>query len=487
MVYVSSMRQFRNFCKKLSFTVFLLALFQLSAASADTATQILPTQILAGQNLPGNSVEGGYGVADTDMFGSQIAISGNDALVSSQFGVFAYQFTAGKWTTLGKLNVPIPHGASWFSLAMSNSTAIVGIASIDEVLVFNKQNDGWVQTQVIQPPVIQPNGTFGQNVLLSGTTFVVSDPNGTTYDQPYEKGQGAVFIYNLSGQTWIFNQQLHGDTGSVPPGISTIAPFSMFGRSLAISGDVMAVGSGQGQTCVNSSILLPSGSSLYCSGAVYIFKRQNGVWLTSQVLTGIPNQTFQGLGRSLAFSGTSLLVGAIQATSATESKGTVYVFNSLNGTFTLGQQFDSPTIRTEPCVNAPYFGSPIQIVGNTAIIGQTQICGGYQAFVFENTNNAWKQIAVLQQPAKNGWGYGTAIAFNGSQILVSSPWNSPVFTNSYIPGEIYGYSISSQSTNSTTTTTIKKQVATTINCYKGKLLKKVTAVKPVCPAGYVKK
>jgi len=37
------------------------------------------------------------------------------------------------------------------------------------------------------------------------------------------------------------------------------------------------------------------------------------------------------------------------------------------------------------------------------------------------------------------------------------------------------------------TATSKKPVTTTINCYKGKLLKKVTAVKPVCPAGYVKK
>ena len=45
----------------------------------------------------------------------------------------------------------------------------------------------------------------------------------------------------------------------------------------------------------------------------------------------------------------------------------------------------------------------------------------------------------------------------------------------------------SKVTSATTTTTIKKPVTTTINCYKGKLLKKVTAVKPVCPAGYKKK
>ena len=39
----------------------------------------------------------------------------------------------------------------------------------------------------------------------------------------------------------------------------------------------------------------------------------------------------------------------------------------------------------------------------------------------------------------------------------------------------------------TTTTTIKKTVSVTITCVKGKLVKKVTAVKPVCPAGYKKK
>ena len=39
----------------------------------------------------------------------------------------------------------------------------------------------------------------------------------------------------------------------------------------------------------------------------------------------------------------------------------------------------------------------------------------------------------------------------------------------------------------TTTTTLKKPVATTITCVKGKVTKRVTAIKPVCPAGYKKK
>jgi hypothetical protein len=39
----------------------------------------------------------------------------------------------------------------------------------------------------------------------------------------------------------------------------------------------------------------------------------------------------------------------------------------------------------------------------------------------------------------------------------------------------------------TTTTTAAKVTSKTITCVKGKLTKKVTALNPVCPAGYKKK
>ena len=42
-------------------------------------------------------------------------------------------------------------------------------------------------------------------------------------------------------------------------------------------------------------------------------------------------------------------------------------------------------------------------------------------------------------------------------------------------------------TTTTTTTTTMPPAKQTITCVKGKITKKVTAVKPVCPAGYVKK
>ena len=67
---------------------------------------------------------------------------------------------------------------------------------------------------------------------------------------------------------------------------------------------------------------------------------------------------------------------------------------------------------------------------------------------------------------------------NGNYASVSSSWVPITFSAK----------VSKPTSNApTTTTTTKKPVTTTINCYKGKLLKKVTAVKPVCPSGYKKK
>jgi hypothetical protein len=46
---------------------------------------------------------------------------------------------------------------------------------------------------------------------------------------------------------------------------------------------------------------------------------------------------------------------------------------------------------------------------------------------------------------------------------------------------------STTSTTTTTTTTTQPPVKSTITCVKGSSVKKVTAVRPICPAGYKKR
>ena len=86
---------------------------------------------------------------------------------------------------------------------------------------------------------------------------------------------------------------------------------------------------------------------------------------------------------------------------------------------------------------------------------------------------------------------GFGCSTNGSSVISTVVGSCTVTATNPSNGVYTAVSSASQVFQFTplaiTTTTIKKPVQTTINCYKGKLLKKVTAVKPVCPAGYVKK
>lgn len=89
---------------------------------------------------------------------------------------------------------------------------------------------------------------------------------------------------------------------------------------------------------------------------------------------------------------------------------------------------------------------------------------------------------------------GSNCTITGYQLSASQPTTCAVTATN--PGNGRYQSISAAPLNftfalpkvtPTTTTTIKKTVSVTITCVKGKLLKKLTAAKPVCPAGYKKK
>ena len=94
-------------------------------------------------------------------------------------------------------------------------------------------------------------------------------------------------------------------------------------------------------------------------------------------------------------------------------------------------------------------------------------------------------------PATLDFTVDTTIQNGSSKLYVVASGVSSTGTAVTITGGVSAQAVSTSTTTTTvpptTTTTMKKPVAITINCYKGKLLKKVTAVKPVCPAGYTKK
>jgi hypothetical protein len=120
---------------------------------------------------------------------------------------------------------------------------------------------------------------------------------------------------------------------------------------------------------------------------------------------------------------------------------------------------------------------------------------------FGNEIQGWMELKVKGNRARDWWGIDPAIAAGYAKVEVSyQDGTKKVATvsanydakNDWINLRAYGFTYSSPQlavsfkapAQATKTVLVKK---TTITCVKGKTTKKVTAVKPKCPAGYKKK
>ena len=136
--------------------------------------------------------------------------------------------------------------------------------------------------QRLEPVPVELGDGFGAAVALDGDTLVVGAPWRTT-----PTGE--------TGAAWVFERDALGTWNPVAEILPTSS--SRFGFSVAISGDVLAIGS--------------TGSP---AGGVEIHERIGGVWTLARTLDGMtsPMGPYWAFGRSLALEGGRLAIGAPQ-------------------------------------------------------------------------------------------------------------------------------------------------------------------------------
>ena len=430
-----------------------------------------------------------------DNFGISNAISGDNALVSSYGGVYAYEYQNSHWVETQTLDLPqsqlsgsewgkpdIPNFYGYLPLLISGSTALVSqqISTGRQVLVFQKVNGTWQRTQVIN----SADPCFGTNMSMEGSTLAISAFGGltcrgtTTVLGNLTPQFGAVYIYEPLNNVWTFKQQL---SITIP---GTIAAWSTeFGQAVSIDNQTMAVSSFQG---------------------VAMFAYKNSQWVEVQNIdnpapySGAAVNGNSSFGGTLALSGSNLFVSGNKNFGFTNVKYSIYNFKLVDGSWSMNQEIipSAPTGFSNPLVN---LGTSMAFDGVTAAFGSAGPnypntncpCTTNSPLVFfQMSAGKWVQTAFLLSDSIDPH-FGFNVAMSGSQLFVSgntsyfSPNGFDPPTMPQVPGVLHIYKVSTSVP--TTTTTTKKPVTTTINCYKGKLLKKVTAVKPVCPAGYKKK
>jgi hypothetical protein len=150
---------------------------------------------------------------------------------------------------------------------------------------------------------------FGTSVALSGDTLAVgaseeeSAATGVNGDQPNDSAlaSGAVYVFTRTGGVW--SQQAYVKA-------SNTGTNDDFGTSVALSGDILAVGAVVEASAVTGVNGDQANNSAPGSGAVYVFTRTGGVW-SQQAYVKASNTGFgDRFGGSVALSGDTLAVGA---------------------------------------------------------------------------------------------------------------------------------------------------------------------------------
>jgi hypothetical protein len=131
---------------------------------------------------------------------------------------------------------------------------------------------------------------FGTSLAISRSNIAVGAPSKNL-------ATGAAYVFVLSGSTWSQQADLTAADGIVNDD---------FGVSVAISGNTVVVGAFE----KNST-----------AGAAYVFVRSGSVWSQQAELTASDGAAGDFLGRSLAISRSTVLVGADGKNSATGACG----------------------------------------------------------------------------------------------------------------------------------------------------------------------
>ena len=375
-----------------------------------------------------------------------------------------------------------------FSIALSGDTLVVGApyeasaaTGIDgdqaddsapeagAVYVFVRDGDAWAQQAYIKADNAGAGDRFGWSIALDGDTLAVgayredssaSGVNGDGLDNG-SPNSGAVYVYTRTGGAW--SQQAYIKAPEVivpPPAIPGQPPHpqdfrsgNQFGWSVALAGDVLAVGATferSGATGVGgnqASVAAPN------AGAVYVYTRAGADWSAPPVYIKASNAGGgDQFGYSLALNGDTLAVGAPyedsdaigvggnQPNNRAVNSGAVYVF-ALDGAVWTQQAyvkasntaaFDSFGLSVALsgdtlAVGAPYTGSTVADVPgpdprpeNPADYDPSTSNSG-AVYVFTRSGAAWSQQAYLKaDTADAGDLFGYALSLSGDVLLVGA-------------------------------------------------------------------
>jgi hypothetical protein len=369
-----------------------------AATSPQVATAALkppPGTLLATLNDPGGLTG--------DSFGWSVAVGGNTAVVGApgtnnyQGAVYIYAKRTSGWVHTRTL--PNPLGANFYfgsSVAIDGANIVVGANSLlggapGAAYVYTKRQVGGWRTRptvTLPDPAATANDLFGSSVAIDGRTIVVGAPYySNDVNNPLK---GAAYVYTAGAK---------GRWHSTPAATLTDpadTAYDSFGGSVAVEGDVAAVGTANGD-------------------AAYLYLKGTLGWPTSPTTTETdpaptPNDCY---GCSVALDeDATLVVGAGLSNAA-------YIYPKTPG------GWSSPTTLGEPGGGGLDFGVSVAVAGGKLVVGDDFANANGMAYEFTRGLGGWPTAALSAsladqlQTGMDRFGFSVAV---DSRVTVVGAW-----------------------------------------------------------------
>ncbi len=352
-----------------------------------------------------------------DEFGVSVAVDGDTVVVGATTNggglgkAYVYgrnQNGAGAWGLAATLSDPAATNGTGFgrAVAVDGDTVVVGADTAGfgqgRAYVYGRNQGGagaWGLAATLVDPAASNGDLFGYSVDVDGDTVVV----------------GAYATLNYQGRAYVYSRNQNG-TGAwgLAATLSDPAATSgdQFGRSVAVYGDIVVVGSPSG------------GSSSGPPGTTYIYGRnQNGAgaWGLAATLSD-PGATGGDLfGQSVAVDGDTVVVGPW---GSSHQQGKAYVYSrKQDGAWALAATLSDPAASAG---SVDQFGISVAVNGDTVVVG-AQLTGNIhqgKAYVYSRNvggTGRWGLVAALNDPAASQNDvFGSAVAVDGGTVVVGA-------------------------------------------------------------------
>ncbi len=386
---------------------------------------------------------------DKRQLGAALASNGDwvAAAMPTRGEVLMYRWQGSDWALHSALNVGTPDFTNQVlitALALDGEWLAVGMGNryddsnrIGEVAVYRWQATEWVFSARLQPAGLQHLDAFGHAVGLAQDRLVVGAPG----DDDAAVDGGAVYVYSWDGLAWQFVHKTAGsDTGAgdafgsalamqgvdlvvgsplhndnaAQTGTAHVLAFdgavyqpvqklpapasaaqSRYGDSVAIAGDLIAVGASDGYNDLNVQ-----------TGSVHDWQRNAGTWsYQGKVFAGVDGAQF---GAAVDIRGQQLLV-AMPDSGAASSGAFVYQRNAGAWQFDSWLQQPGP-FAVSQAHDTLLLGTPLE---NDEFNDQGRV------HVFSGAPNNWQLLQSLdgREPVDFD-GFGSALSLFNDRMLV---------------------------------------------------------------------